>query len=264
MLQVRANIRLQKPAASFPLTGAIRGAAMSAFNLTSRRRLLTGVSAAALPVAAISAGASLAEPADDPVFAAIAAHRRADAAHRAADKAESDACFAIRKKKGILGKPRVLVGYRKESGSLIPRAVAWTPTEGTVPLYAIDIKGIERNVPDYLNDPEMRLAWIFERKAELDRAKGRVDEQLAAQKSELEVLKLKHDIAYNEERRRARQLIETVPTTLAGLAAIMTYTRELGGFFELAVEWEDAFELTIERSVRTLAGLPAPQIEETA
>lgn len=238
---------------------------MSLINSTSRRGLLMGASAAALPVAALSAGESLAAPANDPIFAAIAAHRIADAAHRAADKAESDACMALRKKKWALGKPRVLVGYRPVvPNSVFPKAVAWIPTEGTVPFYSTDVRGIEKNVPDYLVDPEARLAWIFERQIELDRAKGCVEQQLAGLKAEFESLKLKRDVAYNEERRRARQLVETIPTTFAGVVALMTYARELGGFFDLALEWQETFELTIERSIRALAGLPEPEIKETA
>jgi len=239
---------------------------MSAINLTSRRRLLTGASAAALlPTIAISAGTSFAAPADDPIFAAIAAHRIAKDAHRAAGKAESKVSWALRKKKNVLGKPRVLVGYREEhSSSLFPKAVAWIPTEGTVPFYATDVRGIEKNVPDYLTDPEARLAWIFERQVELDREKERIGGQLAELKSNREVLKAETERAYEEERRCARELIGTVPTTLGGIAALLTHARELGGIFRLAVELQDDLELTIERSVRGLAGLPEPQIKETA
>lgn len=82
----------------------------------------------------------------------------------------------------------------------------------------------------------------------------------AWQETELGKLDLAMSKAFDIEDACTRELVFTTPTTAQGLAALLGYSRRLGGFKGVtrAAEWADALEWTVECAACSLAGQPNP------
>src|ERR1700722_9282779 len=169
---------------------------------TTRRAMLAGA-ATLSATTAIAAGAAIAAPVDDdPIFAAIDAHRRAK---RAWEKASTEADLP-----GLTPSARVIVGYQKEGEYLTTHAedggltVRFVPNGKDHPTYVQCPEDIECNVPKDL-DGRDRDAWIADRKAELEQE----EERVAAEYAQTERGKLQAiaDAADDLEMERAWDLI---------------------------------------------------------
>ena len=226
---------------------------------TTRRAMLAG--AATLSAAtAITTGAAIAAPVDDdPIFAAIEAHRRA---YRAFAEAVTAADLLD------AGRPdaRIVIGTCKagewtrtdhDDGRV---TLSWIPTDEETPLYAKYPDDIERSVPKTL-DGTAREAWIAARTAELEKEQERLDEEY--EQTERGKLDVARDEANDLERERLWDLIWTGPTTLAGIAALKAYVRK-SGRSELVPEedWSAALDWTIEKAVCAIKGLPEPPMDK--
>jgi hypothetical protein len=243
---------------------------MSSSNL-SRRAILAGASAVpiialapaadAFPSAADIATASLAI--EDPILAAIEAHRVANAEYRSA----SDAFYILDEKRPHR-EARILIGeYNDGTGAGKTdehgnRTWTWTLNDKKIPIYASTRDDIEKSVPRDL-EGSARETWIEERFAELEKEQKRFAKARARTKTgKLEAIS---DKSYAVERDRMWDLIWTVPTTLDGLSALLRYSRENGAINALVHDdygWGRVFERTIECAVCALAGLPEPPMSD--
>jgi hypothetical protein len=195
----------------------------------------------------------------DPIFAAIEAHREANAAYAKANEAPAR----------MLGKHhpvRICVGYSDDELSVKngkDGSVTLTLTRGRGskkrPIYAYDHAGIERSVPRDL-EGAAREAWIAERAAELEAEERRIAKAHA--KTKLGKLEAIADRACDLGRDRLWDLIWTKPTTTAGLAALFQYFRTSTDDFLGGGEWRDALDWTMECAACDFAGLPAPPMSD--
>jgi hypothetical protein len=197
------------------------------------------ITATGVAVAAPSVGC----PARDPIFAAIEAHRLANAEYIKANEPCAD----------MVGKHcpvRVRVGYADsgefskskpdERGGFI---LTYTPTGKMEPVYAYSHADIEKSVPSNLRG-EDRNAWIVKHIAEFEKVEKCIAKQHA--RTKLGKLQAVADRAYDRERDRMRDLVWTKPTTIDGLAALLRYCRENESINELVCcdELEDVLEWT--------------------
>ena len=223
-------------------------------NSPSRRGMLSAV--AALSLTAVGTGAALAAsaPTDDPIFEAIDDHRRAKQAFAKACADADNLEFPPT--------ARIVIGHVKdgnwtktddEDGGYTLR---WTPNGEEKPIYLTDACDLYRNAPKGLEGAD-RGAWMTARKAELEREKKRVAAEWAqTEQGKLDAIREEADDA---EYSSVWNLIWTMPTTKAGLSALLAYVRENHGSQELAgEEWSDALDWTIEKAVCAFAGLPEP------
>jgi hypothetical protein len=187
----------------------------------------------------------------DPIFAAIEAHRCADAQYLEAARAADIP-------NGPRREARVLIGYdddgvfiRSKTDELGSYSLTWVPNGKKTPLYARDRAGIEKSVPRDLQG-SAQDAWVAQRVAKLEKEKDRISKAAARTKlGKLEAIREKFS---DLERDRMWELIWTVPITLDGLLALLRYGPEKV-FHD---EWELALEWTIECAVCALGGLPEP------
>lgn len=232
-------------------------------DIMSRRKALA-LTAAGLTAAPALAQAASFEP--DPIYAAIERCR-------VAKIAAEDACIAANRLEESLPdettrKPRVHLGdvpkfettaEQDAEGALTIRhklsATARTP------VFADSIEDIKHNAS--MAPKAQREAWIKEKLAALKADEEMLHEAqataglIAAQEAE--------DAASTEERDAVWELANTVPSTVAGLAAVMAYVREFADkhkYEELfsGEDYASAFHFSIEQAVCVLAGLPAPDL----
>lgn len=213
------------------------------------------------PAASEVIGETLKIKADDLIFAAIEAHRVANAEYEKACEAPGRMVEKSDPVRVCVGQARdteVTRSITADDGSF---TITWKPTGKYEPAYAYDLADIERSVPKNL-DGAARQAWIDERFAALTKEEERIARLRARTKlGKLEAIREK---AWEHERERMWELIWTVPTTAAGLAALLQYCRENESINELVHrdEWEDVLEWTIECAVCALAGLPKPPMSD--
>lgn len=188
----------------------------------------------------------------DPIFAAIEAHRCAEAEFIKANEAPSHIVGKYRPARVYIGDHAGGEFLKSETDERGGYTLTWRPDGKKSPLYAYSPADIERNIPRDLQGID-RDAWVAQRLAELDKDEKRIAKQHA--RTKLGKLEAIRDQAYDRERDRMRDLIWTVPTTLNGLAALLRYCRE-------NIEQEEALEWTIECAVCAFAGLPAPPMND--
>jgi hypothetical protein len=222
----------------------------------SRRTLVA--SAAALPAIALPAVAiSATEP--DPIFAAIEAHKNihdrfvvALYAADVPDKRSRDERTA-----------RVHIGDHNEGDYSMDEkdpdggyTIRYKLTGEKTPIYARTVEEIKRNVPRDL-DGSARETWIAERIAQLEKEQQRIDDEYA--QTEHGQLEAAERQASKHERNALWEMVSTVPTTLAGIAALLAHLRTHEGFSAiLDDQYDEIFAWTMERAVCALAGLPEP------
>jgi hypothetical protein len=226
------------------------------------KTLVANIRSLARPLPMVPGSVPAAESVD-PIFASIAAHRKA---YRELEKAIKAA--DVKPDRRTQESARIVVGSKDPGVSSTTKSddggwtVTWTPTGRQEPAYASSPVEIMHNCPADLQGAAKR-AWIADRNAELESAK----QEIAKRRARTKVGKLEaaRDEAQDLERERMWDLIWIVPTTADGLAALLSYSRERGSINELVYDdaWEDALEWTIERAVCALAGLPTPPMGET-
>lgn len=200
-------------------------------------------------------------PIADPIFAAIEAHRAARLEYEQACEKHS----RVEEKFVDKERPeaRVEIGEREEfeisahSNGRGGRIIECQPLKRMVPIYATSYLDIDKNTPPDLGEVE-RAEWIAQKRKQLDAEEDRISVEW--QETELGKLEFLMSETFDIEDRRTRDLVWTTPTTSQGLAVLLGYCRELGGFQELtrAAEWATALEWAIENAARSLAGLPKP------
>jgi hypothetical protein len=226
---------------------------------TTRRAMLAGT--ATLSALAAAGSTAMAAPVDDdPVFAAIDAHRRAK---RAWEKAVTAADLP-----GDTPSARIIVGFNKDGDFITERneeddaiTVKWVPNGKEKPIYVGYPEEIEHHAPGHLRGLD-RETWVADRTAELKKEEERVAAEYA--QTERGRLRTIADAADDLDRDRAWDLIWTVPTTLASVAAFLAYIRKNGTLDELVEEseWINALEWTIGKGVCAIAGLPEPTMDK--
>jgi hypothetical protein len=183
----------------------------------SRRSIVA--SAAALPALAVPAVVSAAvEP--DPIFAAIAVHRKALAAWSGTLKASD----------GVNGPPDARIylrdmavrDYSMEDDDDGGFTVRWRPTGKVEPIYARSEADIRRNAPPNLSK-EKRPAWVAEKITELRSEKQRLNDEF--DKTSEGKLWATCNNAASEEDEAQYVLFDTTATTLQGLLALIAYIR---------------------------------------
>jgi hypothetical protein len=242
---------------------------MSSLNL-SRRAILAGASAvpiiALAPAAnAFPAGAAdiaaASPPIDDPIFAAIEAHREPNARYKEAS-VELSNTVGDRETARILlcwvDDKKCKITRRKGGGEI----VSFVPTAKKKPIYVSTVHDIKTGVPRSLKGAPKRTAWIRKQVRKLRKEERRVAIRHAQTK--LGKLELIQEQSYELERTRMWDLIWTKPTTLNGLSALLRYSRENYAIRELVHndEWEEVLEWTIESAVCALAGLAEPPMSD--
>jgi hypothetical protein len=183
----------------------------------SRRSLVTVT--ATLPVLALPTVA-LASTQSDPTFGAIEAHRRAWARHAdaivAADNVGIDRECA-----------RVLIGHYPDYDLSIEASadgsittIKRTLNGRQAPIYAREIRDIEKSAPPSLSGLE-RDAWIASHVEALEKEQERIDLAFAeTEQGKLEAFAIETAAAEWDSH---RALVETVPTTVHGLRAMLAY-----------------------------------------
>lgn len=230
---------------------------------TSRRAILAGV--ASLPALSLPAIASSAQT--DPVFASIARHQEVFATLRSAGDKHDE----FEEQHGPRPDPRARVkigeiedgrSEYRDVGEDGEYAVTWKPNGKTKPVYVYDVPAIERSAPRELSDNK-KTAWIEARTAELKASERRLAKRVA--KTEFGKLKAAYDHAGDAERDAAWDLIRTVPTTQAGLAAALAYIQKQQQQLDIfdGGEWLEIFLYSAERAVCSFAGLPEPPMTKT-
>jgi hypothetical protein len=247
---------------------------------TSRRGFLMNSMVSAVSIASATALASTdaspkaAAEIHDPIFAAIEAHRQANAAYLEATTkcAEMDDT--------ALPHARVCVGYT-DRGQFLASAddlpitwadngklpiyhggvhtLTWKSDGELTPIYVNTPGDIERNAPSALSGA-VRGAWIAERCLELTTEEKRINDEYA--QSQVAKASAIQDVAYEVKRDRMWDLIWTAPTTLPGLATALAYFRDESDIY-LDEEWQAALSWSIECAVRSFAGLPMPPMSAT-
>jgi hypothetical protein len=230
---------------------------------TSRRSLI--VSAAALPVFAVPALATAAMAAEpDPIFAAIEAHRAAFTVFSEANKIVDDVPVD---ESATCARAQVIIGYGYDT-ELIEGCDnegpfwRWKRTGEKIPIYAYGTDEIERKVPKDLDD-QAKKAWIDERTQELIKEEERAKSEYA--KTDQGKLEAPSDVAAADDWYLLQELVETVPTTPGGLAALLAYVRteqyvreQVFGIDEELTSLTNTYAWTMERLACAAAGLPEP------
>ena len=173
-------------------------------------------------------------PKQDPAFAAIAEHRRADAAFAKAVSRLDRAAAIVRRKHGL--RPGLLISWRNYS------AIGGSEIEKARDVF-LQLPGISR-----------RAIW-----REYRDAKARVRQQRRAQqqwdkRTGLVRLQREYDLADAAEEKAARKVAKTKPTTLAGAAALLDHAGISENFCA-----RDNYETAIVRAViEMLRAMPEP------
>jgi hypothetical protein len=226
----------------------------------TRRYALTVGAAALVTGTAVNAVAETA----DPIFELIERHRTASVQEeetRLALDLFDDHC-----PRDLLRGPRVKIESRQRlSVSRLERdggnnyAISVTKTGKTVNVYAQTVSDIKKLAPGKLSEAA-RERWIAQR-VELLKA----DEARLARAQERRGRTKLANIAYeaDDAEREARwNLATALPSTLAGLAALVSYGNECGGFSELMRndEWLIVHDWRMACATCSLAGLPKPDM----
>lgn len=205
-----------------------------------RRALLTGSAALAAMVPATAFAAVVPDP--DPIFAAIEAHRRAFNAFEAV----------------LTAKGKAEIEFKNETGFMTPTVVctrAYFVDENNPGKFKLpeDITATSHTQIDHILPGKVDPEHCKATHADLDKAIARYAELVTPHEAA-------EDAVGDIERDAAWDYGATVPTTFAGLAAMLRYERELQerGYEILGDrdEWNN-FLLSIETAVCALAGLPA-------
>jgi hypothetical protein len=226
----------------------------------TRRTALTGAAALAAGTAAIAIAKAV-EP--DPIYAAIEQHRLSEATYGAAlslrDRLEGGLDDEITRK------PRVHVGFEseieidKQALSSDIRVMTIKSTRGTTkPIYVQTLNDIEKSVP-YDADAE---AWIADRVAALEADRRELEAKRTA--AGLTAAEAASEAAGDKARDDLWALATTAPATLAGIAALYAYAREVGGFSNLFYDEEvgEVAEWHLERAICALAGMAEPKMSD--
>jgi hypothetical protein len=200
--------------------------------ITSRRAILAG--AAALPALAIPAAAAIAAPSiteasDDPIFHAIANHRRLNEVYsgltlelcelqdRLPDAAHREPCVALYPERG--GKA---VMIEKSADHFVIRHDDGPVIAGKYH-YANTIRDIERSASDI--PEEHREVWLADRIRAFRADKRKVAR--ARRKAGITQLEKRENAASSAEYEARENLTTTVPTTIAGTHALVSYLLEI-------------------------------------
>jgi hypothetical protein len=159
----------------------------------------------------------------DPIFAAIEAHRRAAAAY-------AQACEAPCRMVGCRPTASVCVDYF-DPPKLVQdtldgqgvRTMIFAPSRERKPVYVSDPDQIKNNVPPEIED-DAREAWIKGKQAELSKEQRRIDRNFA--RTKLGKLEAIRDAAAERVDEAADALVDTKPTTIEGVSALLTYFGE--------------------------------------
>ena len=144
----------------------------------------------------------------------------------------------------------------------------WKRTGEKIPIYAYGTDEIERKVPKELDD-QAKKAWIDERTQEFIKEEERVKSEYA--KTDQGKLEAASDVAAADEWYLLEELVETVPTTPSGLAALLTYVRteqyvreQVFGLNSELTSLTNTYAWTMERLACAAAGLPEPPEHDAA
>jgi len=216
---------------------------------TKRRTLVT--TAAALPALSVPA---FAVTRDDPIFAAIEAHRAAYRAwcdaNRVAGEAEEGGGYPER--------PPIILGHYEERDSEFSKnpdgtvTIKYKKTGQTLPIEARYPHDVRRNVPSKLSDAE-KETWIAEKIAELEKSDAAFDAELS--KTAAGQLREAEEAACDRAHDALETFVTTTPTTLAGVMAALRYSEGAVADDGECLTKEDfrQFAMTLEMALRRMA-----------